>query len=76
MLVGAGEPHTFPMPFIQRSSVLLKPVSNENIPASLAASPRSFFIFFDETKASIKFLPTYDRPRYTLQVFRPQVLSQ
>ena len=72
MLVGAGEPHTFPMPFIQRSSVLLKPVSNENIPAN----PRSFFIFFEETKASIKFLPTYDRPRYTLQVFRPQVLSQ
>ena len=37
MLVAASEPHTFPMRFIQRSSVLLKPVT-KTYPLALVVS--------------------------------------
>ena len=65
MLVAASEPHTFPMRFIQRSSVLLRSVT-KTCPLTLVLS-----------LSSLKKRRRLVRPRYrdTLQVLRPRVLT-
>ena len=65
MLVAANEPHTFPMRFIQHSSVLLRSVT-KTCPLTLVLS-----------LSSLKKRRRLVRPRYrdTLQVLRPRVLT-